>query len=337
VKSLAIIGPDGLQKATVAPVRSGSIGCSVVRASRWSALDDPAFVGAVCDLEGLADLTNAPEAASTWVIVLHPSADVELLSLIEAHPQVVGLVQTTDDLAPVRPWELTYLVRRLVASSEPSPLTSELLAWGASTVSWRPSTTQQLHTAVHQVEQLAKRLGCTRRQIALTSSAAHELLMNAVYDAPVDPSGQPLHAHDRRAEVQLAPHHVPTLALTASGDYIALDVLDPNGRLSRSRFLRGVLRGLRNANRDTIEFDRSHGGAGLGMATLFQSSVVLRAEVTPRQRTHVSWVHDRRERSMPSHTGSLVFVPQVPHDPLELAPDDLGPYRTAESTQRASP
>jgi len=38
---------------------------------------------------------------------------------------------------------------------------------------------------------------------------AHELLMNAMYDAPVDVQGRPKYAHDRKQSITLDPEEAP--------------------------------------------------------------------------------------------------------------------------------
>ena len=149
-----------------------------------------------------------------------------------------------------------------------------------------------------------------RHHAAAASTAAHELTMNAMYDAPVDADGQPRYALDRRAHLELEAHEVPTLRFTLSGDFLALDITDPHGRLPRDRFFAGVLRGQRNMVGNSTELDTTHGGAGLGLHTLFTSGAMLRAELVPSQRTHVSWALDRRVRRRDRRTmsRSLYFL-----------------------------
>ena len=71
--------------------------------------------------------------------------------------------------------------------------------------------------------------------------------MNALYDAPADPSGKARFAHDRKSHVELAPEEAPTLRVGSDGVLIGVQVVDPFGRLEREHVLEGLQRGLQNA------------------------------------------------------------------------------------------
>ena len=111
----------------------------------------------------------------------------------------------------------------------------------------------------------------------------HELIMNAMYDAPVDAFGRPKYAADRKAEIALADHERPALRLATDGTRIALQVRDPFGRLERRHVVDGLARGLAGG-----ELDRSHGGAGLGLLVCHNASTALWFDVVPGQRTEVT-------------------------------------------------
>ena len=56
------------------------------------------------------------------------------------------------------------------------------------------------------------RCRCPKRVAEMFGELAHELIMNAMYDAPVDAHGQPKYAADRKADVTLADDEQPTAA-----------------------------------------------------------------------------------------------------------------------------
>lgn len=238
------------------------------------------------------------------VAVLAHTLDDGMLATALRTPQVMGFLawRTTG----VRPWELSYLVRRVVAPSQPAPTSTDVLLWGASSVTWRPRTSADRDQSVRAVELVAMRFGIARRLAAAAADAAHELLMNAMYDAPVDASGTARYAIDRRADISLEEHEVPTLQLTVDSSHLALDIIDPFGRLARSKLFGGILRGRSGAvaTQANSVLDMSEGGAGLGIFNLYNSSAILRVEVVPGRRTMVSWLIDRSvnvrtQRSMP--------------------------------------
>lgn len=246
------------------------------------------------------------------VFVLSQQTDEATLQQTLDDPRVGGVLAW--DEKGSRAWELRYLARRLLAPNEKPPRMGELLGWGATTMAFKPSSTSEEREVVNRVQKLCRRLGTSRREAETVSTAAHELLMNAIYDAPIDEHGNLKYALFRAADVQLLPKEVPTLVFTISADYVALDMLDPFGRLPRKRFYEGVLRGHRNLVHGRSDLDTTMGGAGLGLHTLYSSGSILRAELQPGRLTHVSWVLDRRvsateRREQPR---SLYFLPYLP-------------------------
>lgn len=256
-------------------------------------------------IDALADAFPAAR-----VVGIVDAIDDAMLAAALRSPRVLGFLGRTDD-GP-RAWELGYLVRRLVAPQQPIPGSHELLSWGASTVTFRPRTTRDRDQAVQAVELVATRFGMSRRSAAMAADASHELLMNAMYDAPVDHNGNPRYAADRQAQIALAEAEVPMLRLTVDGSHLALDIADPFGRLARGKVYGGLLRGRIGtvASSATHVLDTSHGGAGLGMFNLFNSAAILRVEVVPQRQTFVSWILDRTvtQRTQRTQSRSLYFL-----------------------------
>ena len=244
------------------------------------------------------------------IAVLAHVIDDAMLATTLRTPQILGFLAWRS--IGVRPWELSYVVRRVVAPQQAPPSSADVLLWGASTVSWRPRSSADRDQTVRAVELVAMRFGIGRRLAGAAADAAHELLMNAMYDAPVDASGRPRYASDRRAEIQLQEHEVPTLRLTVDSSHLALDIEDPFGRLPRGKLFGGILRGRSGAvaERAASVLDMTEGGAGLGLFNLFNTAAVLRVEVVPGQRTLVSWMIDRtvNTRGARSMARSLYYI-----------------------------
>lgn len=262
-------------------------------------VDAPLAIGAVADLvqDGLP------------VIVLADEIDLPLLAAAVRLPRLLGIVGRTDGV--IRPWELAYLVRRVVSPQVPPPASNDLLSWGASTVNFRPRTTNERDQTVQAIETVSIRFGMSRRTAVMAADATHELLMNAMYDAPHDANGQPRYANDRQASITLAESEIPTLRLTVDSHYLALDAIDPFGRLARGKLFGGLLRATTGstAATPTAMLDVSHGGAGLGLFKLYSTCTFLRAEVAPGRQTMVSWVVDRALGSKARSSGrSLAYL-----------------------------
>ena len=125
---------------------------------------------------------------TTPIIALCPTLGDHVLSIAAHTPQVVALLGT--DIAG-RPdvGQLMYAVRRTLHPEEEPPWGPELLRWGATSVAWTPCSTEDVRRLVDSLERLGRRLGLARKDAVATQDVAHELLMNALYDAPVDGSG----------------------------------------------------------------------------------------------------------------------------------------------------
>ncbi|MEQ1570039.1 MAG: hypothetical protein ABMA64_30680 [Myxococcota bacterium] len=234
-----------------------------------------------------------PKFPNARLLVITDEVGDALLASALRTPKLIGFVGRTDGM--LRAWELSYLVRRVVTPQQPMPGSHELLNWGASSVTFRPRTTRDRDQAVAAVEVVSARFGMSRRAAALAADAGHELLMNAMYDAPVDAAGNAKYAQDRTASITLLDHEIPTLRLTVDGAHLALDMVDPFGRLPRAKLFGGLLRGRTGAvaTHASAVLDVSHGGAGLGMFKLYSTAAILRVEVQPGRQTLVSWVLDR--------------------------------------------
>lgn len=192
-----------------------------------------------------------------------------------------------------RPLEVTYAVRRALGQGGPGPGLSDLLHWGGAAATWRPATTSHQRQVVQAVANLSEELGLNRRAVAAATDAAHELLMNAMYDAPVI-GGEAVFAQDRTAEITLEAAHVPKLQLVCDGMHLGLQVIDPFGRLTRERALQSMGRGIAAATTTggAGPLDTSHGGAGLGLMRLYSTGAATLFDVVPGRSTRVTWLFD---------------------------------------------
>lgn len=193
-----------------------------------------------------------------------------------------------------RTWELCLAGRRaLDGPNAKGPRLSEVLAWGASTIRWVPRNSAERDHAVSEVERYAAQLGANSRLIERLAVVAHELLMNAMYDAPVDAQGKPLYAHDRKQDVILDDKEAPTLRLGFDGMTAALEVTDPFGGLKRKHVLNSILRGLDGARSDRAEvLDTTHGGAGLGFFRMYGACTAVVVDVKHGESTRVLALFD---------------------------------------------
>ena len=226
-----------------------------------------------------------------------------LLEAARSAPSLVSLIGWPSFASMPRPWELALATRRIMDQSASAPRLSELFSWGAAMVKFRPRTSQDRDLAVTEVTSLAERAGAPVRVAKRVGEVAHEMIMNALYDAPVDASGIPLYAHDRKRDVVLEEHEAPTFRFAADGVHVALQIVDPFGRLRRNHVLDGILRGRSGGEGDEV-LDTSGGGAGLGLSRIYSQSTVMIVDVEPGRYTSVTSFFDldvnpRDARTMP--------------------------------------
>ena len=126
-----------------------------------------------------------------------------------------------------------------------------------------------------------------KRLVEMFGELGHELIMNALYDAPVDAQGNPKYAGDRKAEVSLTDAERPTVRVATDGSVLLIQVRDPFGRLQRHHVFDGLARGLAGG-----EIDRTHGGAGLGMMVCHNNSGAMFFDVEAGIRTEVTALVD---------------------------------------------
>ena len=275
---------------------------------------DPASLRSMIgdDLRLLACDAADLDLAVEWAERRYPDASVvcwtngsmdPLLEAARGSSKVVSLIGWPAHASMPRPWELALATRRIVMPGAVAPRLSELFAWGSTVVKFRPRSSRDRDTVIAEVSSMAERSGASTRVAQRVGEVAHEMLMNAMYDAPVDEEGNVLYAHDRKQDVELDERSTPTFRFAADGLHVALQIVDPFGRLTREHVLDGILR-ARRAESGGEALDTSGGGAGLGLPRIYSNSTVMIVDITKDRYTSVTSFFDldvnpREARSMP--------------------------------------
>ncbi|HPH65321.1 MAG TPA: hypothetical protein PLF40_06235 [Kofleriaceae bacterium] len=258
------------------------------------------------NLELIADWshTRFPQAC----VVAWSSGDLTpLINLAQVYPQITSLLGWPSFQSSPRPWELALATRYAIAAPHhPTPL-SDILFGQPAMLRSQPRTSGELHAVATTFAKQAAASGATARVASRVGEVTHELLMNAMYDAPVNHYGEARYAFDRRASIELEDHEMPIAEFATDGILVAVQVTDPFGRLSRKQVLAGIARGQAAAHSSDVNrfIDSSHGGAGLGMWRIYSSASVAIVDVIPGHSTTVTAVFDidvgqRDARSIPS-------------------------------------
>jgi hypothetical protein len=124
---------------------------------------------------------------------------------------------------------------------------------------------------------------------------SEELLMNAIYDAPVAGGHQDFDSTPRTSAVILPPEHQGTLQYGCDGRIFAISVSDPFGALKRDKLFQYLKKVLMPRDSTSL-IDTKKGGAGLGIFKILYSSHALICNVHAHRKTEFISVIDIHEQ-----------------------------------------
>lgn len=269
---------------------------NVVEARTASSLAaDPRTVLVTCWAEDAAEVADACERsmpnAQMLVWLAEPRLDV--FELAARNPRIRCILAWPQAEPLPRIWELAYSLKRLVVRKPIalSPMTP--LLYDGATSTWYPRSTQDLFATLDDLGEVLERLEIDRRTARRVVGVAHELLMNAMYDAPCD-DGKPRFAHDRTQKISLSVSEAPSLVLSTDGLTLTLQISDPFGALRREHVYRSLVRGLKaeSASRSEDVLDTSGGGAGLGLHRIIDGANAAAFDIVESRATNVTTTFD---------------------------------------------
>lgn len=143
----------------------------------------------------------------------------------------------------------------------------------------------QKTSAVEAVQNIFTKQNVNTRLSALVAQAVDELLMNAIFDAPVLPNGAPLRrGTERNADFELIQQEHVHVEVATAQDYVGIGVSDQFGSLRKS-----VLLGFLNKDYHDREYvlRKNDLGAGLGLNGIIQAGLSLIFACKPGVKTEV--------------------------------------------------
>ena len=250
------------------------------------------------------------------VIVWISSPSLETFELASMHPRIGCILAWPDNTPSPRTWELALALRRL-AVGDPSPIAVErALEWEGVGKTWHPCSTHDLFASLDDLTALMEEAGIDQRTGRRLIGVAHEMIMNAMYDAPTE-KGRPRFAHDRTQTIVLEPAEAPALVARTDGLSVSLSVTDPFGGLRREHVYKSIIRGLRASNGGASSadvVDTSGGGAGLGLHRIVCEANCTIFDVVDSLATNVTSTFDlgQPNRERRRHPKSLLFFARAP-------------------------
>ncbi len=144
----------------------------------------------------------------------------------------------------------------------------------------------QKQEAVEVVRNFLIALKFQTRMATVIANAVDELLMNAIYDAPVDSMGRQLYSvTSRNAGIELAGQAAVELHVAYDGEYVVLTAVDLFGSLDKTALLNAISKIYIAAE---YKVRTSVAGAGLGLATVFHSGGSFHFSSEKGSRTEVT-------------------------------------------------
>jgi hypothetical protein len=124
------------------------------------------------------------------------------------------------------------------------------------------------------------------RIATLIANAVDEIIMNAIFDAPIDETGRTIYtATPRSTVVKLEGKSAVEIQVGFDGAYFGVTAIDHFGSLDKSKMLAHV---AKNYSAQQYKVRAASSGAGLGLATIYRSGGSFFMASEMRERTEVT-------------------------------------------------
>jgi hypothetical protein len=131
------------------------------------------------------------------------------------------------------------------------------------------SLSSQKHNAIEAVKAYLLAAKFQSRMATVVANAVDELLMNAMFDAPVDNLGRPtLSSTPRNTVLKLEEQSSVEMHVGYDGQYVAISAVDSYGSLDKVKLFTHI---SKIYTQEEYKIKTSVAGAGIGLATVFRS------------------------------------------------------------------
>jgi hypothetical protein len=165
----------------------------------------------------------------------------------------------------------------------------KVVAWGVRVHAVVVGDYEEKSLAIQEISDFAERVGVRRKYRELIEQCLDEMLMNALYDAPVDKDGKPkFRSVPVKERLKLPAEEKAVVEYACDGDTFALSVRDAFGTLERDTVVWYLDKCLHAAE----QIDRKEGGAGLGLYLIANASTQFFVNLHPGVATEAACVFD---------------------------------------------
>ncbi len=212
------------------------------------------------------------------------TGDAKVIAVLprSALDQTVEIMQGSDRIASI-------IVAEQLDVNELAAMATRVLAgdifglekvvpWGTKIHSALVGDYQEKSLAIAQLSEYAELMGVRRKYREAIEQAVDEMLMNALYDAPVDEQGRPIFSDiPTKTRISLRVEQKVVIQYACDGRRFSVSVRDAFGRLERDTVLRYLYKCLHSEQ----QIDRKTGGAGLGLYLIANSASRVYFNVLP--------------------------------------------------------
>lgn len=263
--------------------------------------------GVILDTVSTVEEGRAKLEAKKYDLIMFDSHNIDLANwAVESNPGI-GLVLMTSDQIPsylpalkrlkVTPQivsrdeaDRTFTVKNIVTTvtkilSRDFFGIEKYISWGVDVQTLPVVSSKQRGTIIGEVTAYFERLGVRRANRDRIQCVLEEMLMNAIYDAPIDKTGKPLYNHlSRTVDLNLKPEEQGMVRFATDGMLIAVSVQDPFGSLKGSTILRYLEANYGGTSHD-MNSKENKGGAGRGLHQIVENSDLVVFNVDPGKKT----------------------------------------------------
>ncbi|MBF0289232.1 MAG: hypothetical protein HQM14_15550 [SAR324 cluster bacterium] len=238
----------------------------------------------VCTNEKLIELSqNAIELfPETQIVFMTSDRTYQYLPTLRKYPFLSNIVSRNDEDRMFTLKNMVTTVSKLITKNIFG--LEKYLNWGIEVKQHTVENSKERQQLVNQMESYFQDMGVRRPILYKTVAIAEELMMNAIYDAPVDTENNPLYNHlSRTVDIALRPEEQSVFRYACDGILLAISVADPFGALSRET----ILDYLQSCYDRKETSDAEKGGAGYGVFQIIEMSDLVVINVKPQVRTEV--------------------------------------------------
>jgi hypothetical protein len=208
----------------------------------------------------------------TPIVAVIPKSSLEATVAVMKDTPVAATV-VADDLDPAT---LSAVASRLLYGDVFG--LEKLVPWGVKVYSILVGDYQEKSVAISSVSDFAAAIGVRRKYRESIEQCLDEMLMNALYDAPVDQAGKQLFADvPTKTRISLRMEQKAVVQYACDGNTFALSVRDSYGALKGET----VVQYLHKCLYSEQQIDRKTGGAGLGLYIISNAATQFVVNIYP--------------------------------------------------------